>query len=269
MTGFFTIPAIVLRIDHFSLDSLSDVHYKEKVIDQSVKYSGKRRIAFSVSMGDGMKEKSLPKRDIILNAAIRVFAEQGYHSCRTLDISNEAGVAYGSLYHYFKSKDDILLSIFRERWRNLLDEMDRLSEEVDDPEKRLIAIFDFIFRSYERYPDMMKVLIMDVPRLKQFYSPENQKLYNRFFTGLAEIFREGQERGIFSSRISPVTAAYVFSGAVDTTIRQYVYNPELNRDQHPIGEVKLQIVALLKKGVMAESPKPEKPGDSERTSRQR
>ena len=216
-----------------------------------------------------MNEKNLPKRDIILNAAIRVFAEQGYHSCRTLDISNEAGVAYGSLYHYFKSKDDILLSIFRERWKLLLDTMDRLNEEIDDPEKRLIAIFDYIFRSYESYPDMMKVLIMDVPRLKQFYSPENQKLYNRFFTGLAEIFREGQERGIFNRQISPITASFVFSGAVDTTIRQYVYNPELNRAEHPVRDIKRQIVDLLKKGVLAERPEPEEPAAKRPRARQK
>ena len=216
-----------------------------------------------------MKEKNLPKRDIILNAAIRVFAEQGYHSCRTLDISNEAGVAYGSLYHYFKSKDDILLSIFRERWKLLLAQMDRMNEEIDDPEKRLIAIFDFIFRSYENYPDMMKVLIMDVPRLKQFYSPENQKLYNRFFTGLAEIFREGQERGIFSRQISPITASFVFNGAVDTTIRQYVYNPELNRAEHPVRDIKRQIVDLLKKGVLAERPEPEEPAAKRPRARQK
>jgi TetR/AcrR family fatty acid metabolism transcriptional regulator len=205
-----------------------------------------------------MNEASLSKRDIILNAAIKVFAERGYHFCRTLDISKEAGVAYGSLYHYFKSKDDILLSIFRERWKFLLAKMDRMNEEIDDPEARLIAVFDFIFRSYESYPDMMKVLIMDVPRLKQFYTPENWKLYNRFFTGVAEIFQEGQTRGIFNRQISPVTASFIFYGAVDTTIRQYVYNPEFNHDQYPIREVKRQIIALLKKGVMAKPNEPEK-----------
>lgn len=197
-----------------------------------------------------MDEKSLSKRDIILNAAIKVFAERGYHFCRTLEISKEAGVAYGSLYHYFKSKDDILLSIFRERWNLLILRMDRVNQEIEDPAEKLTAIFDFIFRSYQRNPDMMKVLIMDVPRLQQFYTPENWKLYNRFFMGVAEIFREGQDKGIFNRQISPVIGSFIFYGAVDTTIRQYVYNPEFNHDEYPVDEAKNQIMTVLKQGAM-------------------
>lgn len=202
-----------------------------------------------------MDEKNLSKRDIILNAAIKVFAERGYHSCRTLDISKEAGVAYGSLYHYFKSKDDILLSIFRERWNLLIRRMDRFNEEIDDPTEKLTAIFDYIFRSYQQNPDMMKVLIMDVPRLEEFYTQENWKLYNRFFMGVAEIFREGQDKGIFCKEISPIIGSFIFYGAVDTTIRQYVYNPEFNHDEYPVDEAKNQIITVLKQGVLGKGPK--------------
>ncbi len=195
-----------------------------------------------------MGEKNRPKREIILKAAIKVFAEKGYHSSRTADISSEAGVAYGSLYHYFQSKDDILLSIFRERWQLLLDKVKKIRETLTEPGEMILTIIDYIFRSYQSDPGMMKVLIMDVPRHAQFYSPENWVLYNAFFKELAEIFREGQERGLYVNNVSPLIASYAIYGAVDTTIRQYVYNPEFNDDEFPLEKARGQIVQILKGG---------------------
>ena len=201
-----------------------------------------------------MKEKELAKRDIILNAAIKVFAEKGYYSCRTLDISGEAGVAYGSLYQYFKSKEDILLSIFNENWDALLKRMEKINQSVTDPVERLLSVFGFIFRSYQRNPNLMKVLIMDLPRLKQFYNPENWKNYNRFFTGVADIFQEGQKKGIFRKDFSPLIASFVIYGAVDMTIRQYVYNPDFNHEEFLVEKANNQIMGLLEQGFLSQEP---------------
>lgn len=203
-----------------------------------------------------MKEKETPKRDIILNAAIKVFAEKGYYSCRTLDISGEAGVAYGSLYQYFKSKEEILLSIFHENWDFLLKRMEEINRTVNDPFEKLLALFSFIFQRYQRYPNLMKVLIMELPRLKQFYSPENWMNYNRFLTGLADIFLEGQKKGIFRKAFSPLIAAFVIHGAVDMTIRQYVTNPDFNPEEFPVEKAKNQIMVLLEQGLLKKPPVP-------------
>ena len=61
------------------------------------------------------------KRRLILDAAVRVFARQGFNQCRVSDIADEAGVAYGLVYHYFRSKDEVLDTLFLERWNVLLD----------------------------------------------------------------------------------------------------------------------------------------------------
>ena len=201
-----------------------------------------------------MKENETPKRDIILNAAIKVFAEKGYYSCRTLDISGEAGVAYGSLYQYFKSKEDILLTIFNENWDLLLKRVEEINQTVSDPIEKLLAVSDFILRSYQRNPDLMKVLIMEVPRLRQIYTPENWESYNRFIKGVAEIFREGQKKGFFRRDFSPMVATFVLYGAVDTTIRQYVYNPDFNHEDFPVGKANTQIMGLLERGFMSKTP---------------
>ena len=70
------------------------------------------------------------KRRMILDAAVRVFARQGFHACRVADIADEAGVAYGLVYHYFTSKDDVLDTLFLDRWEVML----RTIREVDAQE---------------------------------------------------------------------------------------------------------------------------------------
>ena len=66
-------------------------------------------------------QQAAEKRRLILDAAVRVFARQGFHACRVSDIADEAGVAYGLVYHYFRSKDEVLDTLFLERWNVLLD----------------------------------------------------------------------------------------------------------------------------------------------------
>src|ERR1700743_2709214 len=102
------------------------------------------------------------KRRIILDAAMRVFARQGFHTCRVSDIADEAGVAYGLVYHYFSSKDQILDTLFLERW----DVMLRAIREVDAQDipvrDKLYAIASFIVDSYRHDPELMKVIIVEV-----------------------------------------------------------------------------------------------------------
>ena len=194
------------------------------------------------------------KREIIMNASIKVFAAKGYHSCRTLDISKEAGVAYGSLYQYFKSKDDILLSIYRDNWNFLLQRMEKLNQIEDSPATRIIKIVDFIFANYDHNPDLIKVMIMEVPKLNQFYEHENQVLYYRFFSGLAEIILEGQKKDLLNKEISPIIAAFVIYGAADNTIRQYVFNPDFENLHFPMQEAKNQIIKFFIPGYLIKEP---------------
>jgi len=199
-----------------------------------------------------MVKKGLSKRDIILNSAIKVIAEKGYFSCRTLDISGDAGVAYGSLYQYFKSKEEILLSIFRERWCFLIKQVEKVNKTITDPVDKLKAIFDYIFVSYELNPKLMKVMIIDIPRVRQFYTKEDRKLYKRFFMGIEDIYKEGQDKGIFRNDVSPTIATFVIYGAVDATIRQYVYNPDFDNKKFPVAEASRQIMIYLNNGILVQ-----------------
>jgi TetR/AcrR family fatty acid metabolism transcriptional regulator len=104
------------------------------------------------------------KRRLILDAAVRVFARQGFHACRVADIADEAGVAYGLVYHYFASKDEILDTLFLERWNVMLATIREVDAEAIPVREKLEAIASFIVDSYRHDPDLMKVIIVEVTR---------------------------------------------------------------------------------------------------------
>jgi len=189
------------------------------------------------------------KREIILDAAIKVFAKKGYFGSRVSDIAEEAGISYGLVYRYFQSKDDVLIAIFQDRWDRYVKMIERINKDFFDPRDKIRSIFLYIFKSYQNNPDMMKVLIMDAPMLDNFYEKENQNLYQRVFKEIASIVEDGQSKGIFNTGVSPILGAYILNGAVDSVIRQYVYSSdELNERKISVSDARDQIVDFLVNG---------------------
>src|SRR4029078_1258194 len=104
------------------------------------------------------------KRKRILDAAVRVFAEHGYHASRVGDIAEDAGVAHGLLYHYFASKDDVLKTIFVENWGQLLKRF-KAVEETDEPaEEKLAGIAKILLRTWRNDPALVTVMVPEVAR---------------------------------------------------------------------------------------------------------
>ena len=110
------------------------------------------------------KAPPVDRRRQILDAAIRVFARQGFHACRVSDIAREAGVAYGLVYHYFNSKDQVLNELFVERWSLLLAAIEEVDSRPIPPREKLDAVAGFIIDSYRHDPELMKVIIVEVTR---------------------------------------------------------------------------------------------------------
>lgn len=164
------------------------------------------------------------REEAIIRSAIKVFATHGYYNSRVSDIAKDAKIAYGLFYHYFESKDDILLKIFQNSWKRLIREINIITERTSDPVIRIRELTKYIFRTYEEFPDLMKVLIMDVPRLTKFYDKKNQNLYNSFFIKVADIISEGKTNGVFKDEAPPLLMAQILIGAIDSIIRHHVFN---------------------------------------------
>lgn len=170
------------------------------------------------------KSSARDKRQVILDAAIKVFARTGYHGSRVSDIAREAGIAYGLVYHYFKNKEEILDTIFRERWGGFLEAVDAIADGTSATEDKLLSIAALILSAYRLREDWVKVLVFEIQRTSRFARPDQIKAVGRFFQTVARILREGQERGELRADVDPDVACYVFVGGLDIIVTSRVLN---------------------------------------------
>jgi TetR/AcrR family transcriptional regulator, fatty acid metabolism regulator protein len=164
------------------------------------------------------------RRRQILDAAIRVFARQGFHRCRVSDIADEAGVAYGLVYHYFNSKDQVLNELFSERWSLMLDAIDEVDRQPMPARDKLDAVAGFIIDSYRHNPELMKVIIVEVTRAANSFGRTHLPEITRAYDGIAKLVAGGQERGEFRRDLDPAIASMWFYGAIEQLLSGWVFD---------------------------------------------
>jgi TetR/AcrR family fatty acid metabolism transcriptional regulator len=164
------------------------------------------------------------KRRLILDAAIRVFARQGFHSTRVSDIADEAGVAYGLVYHYFKSKDEVLNELFSERWSLLLAAIEEADREETSAREKLAAVASFIVESYRHDPEMMKVIVVEVTRAANSFGRTHLREIRRAYEMIAKIVADGQDSREFRADVDPFFASMWFYGAIEQLLSGWVFD---------------------------------------------
>lgn len=166
---------------------------------------------------------AVDKRRAILEAAIRVFARQGYHATRVSDIADEAGVAYGLVYHYFRSKEAVMTELFTERWSLLLAAGEEVMASDGGPREKLAAIAGFIIDSYRHNPELMKVIIIEVTRAANSFGRTHLPEIRRAYDQVARIVAEAQEQGSFRGDIDPDFVGMSFYGAIEQLLSGWVF----------------------------------------------
>jgi len=178
------------------------------------------------------------KRRVILNAAVRVFARQGFHACRVSDIADEAGVAYGLVYHYFASKDEVLDTLFLERWNVMLElirEVDAASSpkgEALPVRDKLGSIASFIIDSYRHDPDLMKVIIVEVTRAANSFGQTHLGQIREAYELIGEIVTKAQAEGTFKAEIEAQFAAMAFYGAIEQMLTGWIFGLLPQSEEH-------------------------------------
>lgn len=170
------------------------------------------------------------KRRLILNAAVRVFARQGFHACRVSDIADEAGVAYGLVYHYFASKDEVLDTLFLERWNVMLELIREVDGQPIPVREKLGAIASFIVDSYRHDPDLMKVIIVEVTRAANSFGQTHLAHIRTAYELIGGIVEKAQADGDFKPEIEARFAAMAFYGAIEQLLTGWIF------DLRPQGE---------------------------------
>jgi AcrR family transcriptional regulator len=190
------------------------------------------------------------KRRIILDAAVHVFARRGFYRCRVSDVADEAGVAYGLVYHYFQSKDEILDTLFLERWNLMLEVIDEIDRREVPARDKLEQAGSFIVDSYRHEPDVMKVIIVEVTRAANSFGRTHLDKIREAYAKIAEIVRKGQESGEFESTVTPEFAAMAFYGAVEQVLTQWIFDGTTSPEEE-FEQAKRFIVATICDGLSA------------------
>ncbi len=170
------------------------------------------------------KAPPVDKRRQILDAAIGVFARQGFHATRVSDIADEAGVAYGLVYHYFRSKDEVLNELFVERWSLLLAAIEETDRTGGTPRDKLAAVAAFIVDSYRHDPELMKVIIVEVTRAANSFGRTHLPEIRRAYESIAKIVSDGQEQGAFRDDVAPMFASMSFYGAIEQLLSGWIFD---------------------------------------------
>ncbi|MGH3134895.1 MAG: TetR/AcrR family transcriptional regulator [Gaiellaceae bacterium] len=168
------------------------------------------------------------RRRQILDAAVRVFARSGYHGSRVGDIAEEAGVAHGLLYHYFSSKEEVLQTVFRENWGELIERF-RAVEAADEPAReKLAGIAKILLRTWRNDPDLVTVMVREVARSQQLQGQVED--VREAFAIVQRVIEEGQAAGYFRTDIDARLASWVVYGGLEEVLTGWVLG------QLPAGE---------------------------------
>jgi AcrR family transcriptional regulator len=169
------------------------------------------------------------KRALILDAAVRVFARSGYHTSRVADIAEEAGVAHGLLYHYFPSKEDVLATVFRDNWAQLLDRFHAVEASPEPADEKLRGIAKILLRTWRNDPALVTVMVREVAR--SAHLQEQVEQVGEGFLVIQRIVEQGQSEGTFRPDVDARLASWVLYGAMEELLTGWVLGTLADGDE--------------------------------------
>jgi len=190
------------------------------------------------------------RREQILAAAVHVFAERGFHACRVSDIADAAGVAHGLLYHYFSSKDELLDTIFLERWTVMLELIREADAQEVPVREKLLTIASFIVDSYRHDPELMKVIIVEVTRAANSFGAKHLGEISTAFELIGEIVAKAQADGQLKDDVEARFAAMAFYGAIEQLLTGWIFGL-LPTDEDYYERAKTMVVETIFAGLEA------------------
>jgi TetR/AcrR family transcriptional regulator, fatty acid metabolism regulator protein len=177
-----------------------------------------------------------PKRDAILRSAIDVFADRGYFNAQVADIARAAGVAAGTVYLYFRSKDDLLVSIFERTMSEALAEGRAAVADVRDPSERLRRLTRLHLARLGRDRQLAIVFQVELRQSTKFMERFSATLLRDYLGLIRAAFADGQRQGVFRPDLNPTACAKMLFGALDEMAtnwilsrRRYSLEPEADR----------------------------------------
>ncbi|NOT46621.1 MAG: TetR/AcrR family transcriptional regulator [Acidobacteria bacterium] len=198
------------------------------------------------SSGQSARPVVVDKREAILRAAIKVFAEKGYFNSKVADIAGEAGIADGTVYLYFKSKDEILHSIFDRAMEEFIAEGRREIASISDPAEKLRKIAHLHLERLGADREMAIVFQVELRGSTKFMQEFSAAGFAEYLDVIRKTFAEGQEAGAFRNDMKPVVCAKILYGALDEMVTNWI----LSKKSYPLGPMADEVLKIFFGGVL-------------------
>jgi TetR/AcrR family fatty acid metabolism transcriptional regulator len=190
------------------------------------------------------------KRRLILDAAVRVFARQGYEASRVGDIATEAGVAYGLVYHYFGSKEAVLEAVFHEQWGRLLAAVVLAEEAEETAPEQLALVVKIVLRTWRDDPNLVRLLVREITRSPHITDELDE--ISEAFRSLQRMIERGQAEGTFRAGLDPQIAAWMLYGALEEVLTGWVLG-QLPDTPAALAAAEREVTETLVNGLGAET----------------
>jgi TetR/AcrR family fatty acid metabolism transcriptional regulator len=196
-------------------------------------------------MNAGSFMRDSDKHQQIIEAAVRVFARNGYYNSRVSDIAREAGVASGTIYLYFKTKDDILVSLFREKMAAWVSSVRAEIAGEPDPVEKIRRLVALHFSVLEKDPALAEVVQVELRQGHKFFRGASAHEISAYFELIGSVLEEGQAAGVFRTDVPVKIATKVLFGAMDQMATSWV----LGKRKYRLTEAADAVATVFLRGV--------------------
>jgi TetR/AcrR family fatty acid metabolism transcriptional regulator len=177
------------------------------------------------------------KYRMILNAAKQVFAMEGFYNSKVSEIAREAHVADGTIYLYFKNKDDILISLFEEEITRIIKTVKTELDNIEDPRKKLIKFCDNHLTIVETDRALAEVIQVELRQSNKFMREYKNKNFLAYLNIISDIITQGQQQGVFRDDLKPDLCARVIFGSLDELSTYLVTAKRKRFDVHEVADM--------------------------------
>lgn len=162
------------------------------------------------------------KEDAIIEAALRVIKQKGFHKARMADIARKAGISYGLVYHYFTTKEELFETLLERWWEGLFSLMAQISAAAVDVQEKLRRIIHYFLSTYQDHPDLVNIFITEISRSTANLTRKRLERFKGFITLTESMIAQGQDRGVLRNDIKARYLTYVFLGSLETFVSAMV-----------------------------------------------
>lgn len=171
-----------------------------------------------------MRKKEGNKEQEIIVASVRVFSCEGYSEAKIHKIADEAGIASGTVYLYFKNKEEILLRIFESVWKNLFERMEKVDNKESEPIRKVQLLIDNVFEFFNSDPDLATVFVNEQHHIMKHNNTIVMNNYTKTIGICEKVLNDGIKKNVFKKETDSIVFSTFFFGGIRYLLQQWAQN---------------------------------------------